>query len=385
MKVLHLLSNWKWTERAEPAADLAAAQQKLGVEVAFVCGAQPGTSDENGVEFQVRHKGLEAIAIDFPKHFRPGAFARDIAAIRRLLLERRFDVVHTHMPNDHLAAAFARAGLSPRPPIVRSCYEPDGPEPGLRSRLLHTRATDGVVVLSERARSALKPWLRSARPCVAVIEPAIDLDRFRPAADRTAARAGFGLAPDARVIGMVTRIRQARRVDVGIGAMRLLATRIPGIRMLLIGRGSEEAVESEVHRPIRAHGLEQVVLLPGYCRGERLVSAYAAMDLLLYPTPGTDKSCRTVREALACGVPVVAPPIGYLPELIRDGISGCLLPTLSAECAAGTIYRVITDPAILSDMKRAAGDEARKRFSLDRQARETIALYEDILASNAGR
>ena len=38
MKVLHLLSNWKWTERSEPAVDLAVAQSKLGAEIRFVCG-----------------------------------------------------------------------------------------------------------------------------------------------------------------------------------------------------------------------------------------------------------------------------------------------------------------------------------------------------------
>ena len=58
MKIVHLVNNFRWTERVEPATDLAIAQQKLGHDVRFLCGHNKGEPPENCVQGRAARASL---------------------------------------------------------------------------------------------------------------------------------------------------------------------------------------------------------------------------------------------------------------------------------------------------------------------------------------
>lgn len=372
MHILHLLSNHAWSERAEPAADLATAQQAAGADVTFVCGTSFLTP-ENAVGYQARAKGLDTVVLEMNKHFRLRAALRDAATLSTLIEKRRTDVVHAHMPNAHLIGILAARKAGTRPLIIRSSYEFSGPEHAFRFRFVACPRTDGLIVISERTRATILRRFPLRPEQVEVIEPAIDLARFAQSAEPEP-RTVFGLGPDDFVVGVVSRIRKDRRLDIVIEAVARAAPHCPNLRLLLAGRGQTESI---VNKPAQKLGIADRIVLPGYCRGERLVSAYRAMDLLVYPMPGTDQSCRTVREAMAAGLPVAASRVGFLPELITDGQTGRLLAP-SAEALAQTIIELHGNRAALDAMGKAALEEAQERFALGTQARKTMAFYENI-------
>ena len=196
MNVLHLLSNWKWTERSEPASELALAEQRQGVQVTLACGRAPGTRDD--VAAQARAKGVESVvALDLPKHIRPLRLWRDAGRLRRFIAELDPDVVHAHMPNAHLLAALAGAGGRRGRLLIRTCYDPSGPSRDWRSRLLLRRHTDGLVVLDEGSKDRATTDFGLPDDAVAVSEPGIDLERFSPDREVQDLRSELGLAPDA--------------------------------------------------------------------------------------------------------------------------------------------------------------------------------------------
>jgi glycosyltransferase involved in cell wall biosynthesis len=188
------------------------------------------------------------------------------------------------------------------------------------------------------------------------------------------------LGDDDFVLGLVTRIREARRLDVVLGAVaRLAATRL-NLKLLLVGRGQEQAIREVVVEPARRMGIADRVIQAGYCRAERLVAAYRAMDALAYPMPGTDPSCRTVREAMAAGLPVIASRIGVLPELVSDGRTGWLADGEPVAFAAA-LERLMADPAARANLSRVALETARARFSPERLGRQVLTFHERIAAS----
>jgi glycosyltransferase involved in cell wall biosynthesis len=148
--------------------------------------------------------------------------------------------------------------------------------------------------------------------------------------------------------------------------------------MLLVGRGREGAVEKVVEKPAREMKIYDRIVMPGYCKGDRLVAAYRAMDVLVYPIPGSDQSCRTVREAMAAGVPVIATKIGFLPELIDDRVTGRLM-AFSWESLADILKELVSDEKKLVDMGCRALDCATRRFAPDLQARKTLDFYQRLL------
>ncbi|UCF91780.1 MAG: glycosyltransferase family 4 protein, partial [Desulfobacterales bacterium] len=283
------------------------------------------------------------------------------------------------MPNAHLLAGLVRRRAS-FPLLVRSCYDPVGPRLDLRARVLYRFCTDGLVVINAEARARAVGSLGMFPETVQVAEPGIDLDRFTAQPPWPDARPSFGLAGDAFVVGVVSRVRARRRIDRVLEAVHRLAAEFPQLRLLIVGRGSPGAVDAVVGKPARQKGITDRIVLPGYCRGERLVAAYRVMDVLVYPTPGTDKTCRTVREALASGVPVIAPRIGFLPQLIDHGVTGRLMDRVGSDLAE-ILTELIRNPARRQNMAHQAAVAARQRFSLARQAEKILSFYERRLGA----
>jgi glycosyltransferase involved in cell wall biosynthesis len=235
------------------------------------------------------------------------------------------------------------------------------------------------VVINQKAKDCAVKNLGFVSAAVQVAEPGVDLQRFSPDRILTDNRKSFGLTDGSFVVGVVSRIRESRRIDIALAAVKALANNFPQLRMLLVGRGREGAVENVVGNPVREMGIADRVILPGYCDGDRLVAAYRAMDVLLYPIPGTDKSCRTVREAMAAGIPVIAPRIGFLTELIDGAYNGRFME-FSAESAAHILSELIADEAQLDRMKRNALQTSIRRFSRSRHAKKVLSFYKSRLA-----
>ncbi len=378
LKILHLLSNWKWTEVSEPAVELALSQKKLGAEIEFVCGRGPAERPKRCVDYNARLKKLDSIhVLEMPKHFRVLPAVKDCANLRPMLKHFKPDVIHCHKRNAHLMGFLSR-GIPKPPVIVRSCYDSEGPQHDLRSWLLYKFGTEGLVVINEKSKQAALARNLLSSDTVQVIEPGIDLNRFSPQRKISVDQHSFGLKSDAFVVGVVSRIRDSRRLDITLKAIQKLAKAYPHLQMLLVGRGREGAVEIVVEKPAREMAILDRIVMAGYCDEDRLVAAYRAMDVLVYASSGSDQSCRTVREAMAAGIPVIAPAIGFLPELIEDHVTGRLMD-VSGENLAKILEELIRDEAKLHEMGRRSIKTSVLRFSPKLQAERTLNFYQKLL------
>lgn len=354
------------------------AQKKLGAEIEFVCGRGPADRSKRRVDYNARQKKLDSIhVLEMPKHFKVLPAIKDCTNLRQLLKQFQPDVVHCHKKNAHLMGLLSR-GIQKPPVIVRSCYDSEGPQHDFRSWLLYEFGTEGLVVINEKSKKTALARNILSSDTVRVIEPGIDLDRFSPQRKISADQHSFGLRPDAFVVGLVSRIRESRRLDIALQAIHKLAKAYPQLQMLLVGRGREGAVEIVVEKPAREMDILDRIVMAGYCAGDRLVAAYRAMDVLVYASPGSDKSCRTVREAMAAGIPAIAPDIGFLPELIEDHVTGRLMD-VSGENLAKILEELIRDDVKLNEMGRRSIKTGILRFSPMLQAEKTLNFYHKLL------
>ncbi len=379
MRVLHLFANWKWTGPAEPAVQTCLALKQAGVDVAFIAGTGPD-GQRRTVADHARELGLNVLPGSesrpvplLPKHARPLATALDVLRLRNLLAEQEpFDLLHCHLPNDHLIG-----GLAARPlglPIVRTFYE--GEARGLwRERFLASRYTDLALAPSARTQERLARYKR-LKGRVAPVETPIDLARFHAAGAGPSPRAAWGVPPEAPVFGLVARIQARRRFDLLLDAAAALAKAAPQARIVVIGRGTHQAEILE--EPARRMGLQDVLRPVGYAEGEDYVAALADLDGLIYLVPGTDGSCRTVREAMAMGLPVVATRRGILPELVEDSVTGFLVDE-TPESLSGALARLAADPALRARLGAEARRSALARFDPAAVARTIIERYQALL------
>jgi glycosyltransferase involved in cell wall biosynthesis len=378
LRVLHLFSNYEWTGPAEPAISLVARLCEEGVDALLRSSGFTKGDPVNHVVEQARARGVEPVTdLKLAKHRAPWRDWSDVRRLRGIVVRESVDLVHCHLPNDTQIADRALRSLPI--PWVRSLYatDPDGVEPGELERL---RAAFTTFVFSERMEQALRargfPPQRVLR-----LEAAVDLERFGPGPDSSARRSALGLTPGHFVAGIVARVQPQRRFDLLLDTAELVASQVPEFRLLVIGRGSK--LESVAREPARRRGLlDRVVLFPGYFQGAEYVDVLRALDVKLFLVPGTDGTARAVREALACGLPVLATERGILPELIRDGTTGRVLEE-SPQAFARALVELYRNPEARRRMGEAARQDALRRFDPYLQARRVAEAYRAVLARAA--
>ncbi len=365
LRILHLVANRWWTGSADPALGLAVALRGRGHHVSFGC------IRGDALEARARAAGLPPVeGLQLERTTRPWVVATDVRALRRLVRDERVDVVHTHQSHDHWLAALALRGQPI--PLVRTVQYRRAIRRGPATRWLFARS-DAILPVSQGILGAARAMGVGADR-LTVVTGAVDAERFSPNADGGTVRAELGLIRHP-VVGCVSRLVPGRGHDTLLQATALLKSRVPGIRVLLIGRGEgRPAIERLVHRL----GLEQVVIFTGY-RGDDLPQVLAALDCFALLGVGSEESGRAVLEAMAAGRPVVAGRVGALAETVVEGQTGWLADG-RPEHVAERLEAVLRDPKAAQAMGEAGRRRVEALFTSGRQALAVEQIYRGVLA-----
>ncbi|MFC8615891.1 D-inositol-3-phosphate glycosyltransferase [Micromonospora purpureochromogenes] len=229
---------------------------------------------------------------------------------------------------------------------------------------------------------------------VAVVEPGVDLDRFRPApGDRVAAtraaRRRLGLPTDGYVVAFVGRIQPLKAPDVLIRAVAALRECAPALAeeltVVICGGPSGSGLDRPTSLMELAGSLgvtDRVRFLPPQT-GEDLPALYRAADLVAVPSYNESFGLVAL-EAQACGTPVVAAAVGGLVTAVRDGVSGVLVDGHDPADWAATLARLLPDRALRADLAAGAARHARN-FSWQRTVSGLLAVYGEAIAEHRGR
>jgi len=280
----------------------------------------------------------------------PVAFLADLRALRRLA--GVFDVLHANFSHDHVLALLATPGKGGTR-VVRTVHS----SRSLRKRGLQGvvhRATDGLIAVCEAHARVLREGFGVPAGRVCVARGAVDSGFFRP--DGPDLRAELGIARDAPVVGIVSRVKPDRRHAELLEAFRAVAARLPGARLVVVGRG--EGLE-DVRGLAKELGLAGSVLFAGYRRGEQLAAAYRTLDAKVLLAEGNDGTCRALLEAMASGRPGIAYRFGAPSESIVDRHTGRLVDEGDVAALAAAIGDLLAAP----EEARRMGAAARERVA----------------------
>jgi glycosyltransferase involved in cell wall biosynthesis len=371
IRALHLFSNAKWTGPAEPALTLCAELRKAGVDADFACPPTAPGSPYTLLD-TAREWGIEPI-LDFTlsKHENPLVNWQDQRKLRSFLKRNPYDLVHCHLNNDHRIACHAANGT----PIVRSNYEGLGFSDPRRVKGLLKR-TARLLDPSNVARANDVKRFKLSEDKVDIVPSAIDTSRFDPDRDLPDIRARLKIPADAFVVGIVARMQPHRHFDDLWDALGRLVKQDRKVHALIVGRGTRQ--ETVARQPVRERGLDEWVHFSGFLRVDEYVAAVNAFDVKVFLVPGTDGTCRAVREAMAMGKPAVVSNRGMLPEIVDDGENGLVFGSTADELY--TALRSLTSaPERVREMGAAARKKAVDSFSPRHQAEAVRAIYERVL------
>lgn len=305
-------------------------------------------------------------------------------AMRRAQRDFAFEIVHAHsVTPDGFAAVIAGSYL--RKSVVVSGRGSDVNEYPRRNRFSRASARlaigrcDRFVGVS-RALVAEAASLGDCRAKAAVIYNGVDFTRFSPPIDRSAVRRALGLPDETPLLVFVGALEKDKGVHELGQAFERMTGSLPRLTLVAVGDG-----------PLRYH-LECLgarlqgggrVLLPGTVPAEMVADFMRAADVLVHPSHAEGLP-NVVLEAMACGLPVVATSVGGIPEVVEHERTGLLVPPRDARALEAALMRVIAHPEWARELGRAGRALVLDRHSWERNAREHIAVYSEVL-SRAGQ
>ncbi|TQS43614.1 glycosyltransferase family 4 protein [Cryptosporangium phraense] len=264
--------------------------------------------------------------------FRVGLPTRRVAAALRRF---RPDVVHLASPFA-LAAQGAFVAARLKLPAV-AIYQTDVPGfagfyklgAGRAAAWRWLRRVHGVTARTLAPSSATATELSAHGIGPVHLWPrGVDAVRFDPSkrSDEFRARIGDGV-----LVGYVGRLAPEKRVD-----LLAPASRLPGVKVVIIGDGPA--------RPSLERLMPGATFL-GEVVGDDLATAFASLDVFVH-TGAHETFCQTVQEAMASGLPVVAPAAGGPVDLVRTGRTGYLVTPEDASAVTVAVQALAADPAL---------------------------------------
>lgn len=338
-----------------------------------------------GYEVHVAAGGEEQLSYCDVKHnlsFRRSPFsAQNIRAarqLRRILRQYDFRLVHFHTP---VASVFGRwAARSARRRGTLVLYTAHGfhffAGAPLKNWLLFypaerlmARYTDGLLVMNSEDYSRARSFPVEVHKVHGV---GVDLARFTPGPDRSAARAALDIAADTLVILSVGELSPRKNHQLLLKALSKI--RSEDIICLIAGQGDEEG---RLHRLACELGLADNVRLLGYVKDP--APLYAAADIFCFPSLQEGLPV-ALMEAMAAGLPCVASDIRGNRDVIQADADGLLfgLGEGAAESCALGLGRLADDARLRRSMGAAAAHSVQ-RFGREAVMAEMTEIYTSYL------
>ncbi|RMF36412.1 MAG: glycosyltransferase family 4 protein [Chloroflexi bacterium] len=232
------------------------------------------------------------------------------------------------------------------------------------------RLADVVAVVSHDLARKVRVFAPQA--AVHHVPNGVDGERFRPGPP---APLREEVGPGA-LLGFVGEARLKKGLVVLLSAFARVAARRPAHLFLVGGVREKDRPVLDLFR--RRHPHLSIHVVP-YLEQDQLPAYYNALDLVLLPSL-RDGLPNALLEAMACGRPVVATPVGGIADVIEEGVTGFLVPPGDDEALAQRILALLDAPEQRAAVGEAARRQVLRRYTTRRELESYLRLYEELVA-----
>jgi glycosyltransferase involved in cell wall biosynthesis len=293
-----------------------------------------------------------------------------LARLRRVVDESEFDCVHV---NNYRSAPFGQlVSRWARVPWVCHVRELIT---GERARRYRLRSSDASIAVSRAVADALIE-AGAAPGTIAVIHSGVPAVAALSPEEIFALRRSLRIAPHEPVIGIVAHVLPHKGYDDLVRSLALIRTTLPDIRCLIVGETPRRGYRRDLLDLAGRLGVGDRLTWVGF--REDVSRLLQAMDLFVLPSH-TEGLPLTILEAMAAARPIVATAVGGIPEVVRDGETGILVPPGDPERLAEAALRILGAPERARWMGERGRAQVERDFTLAAEAERTSMVYRRVL------
>ena len=199
---------------------------------------------------------------------------------------------------------------------------------------------------------------------VHTINPGVDTDQFSPD--------GPTIETDGPTILFVGRFVPAKNLTLLGEAFANVIEQFPSSELMLVGDGP---LKPDVEAEIAQHDLQDSVRLPGYVDNEDLPKYYRGVDIFVLSSRRENHPI-TLIEAMSCGLPVVAPRIGAVPETVNHGEDGLLFDNM--DDLVEHLDTLLSNPQMRTQLGKKGRDKTVNRYDWENRTEELMWVYNNL-------
>jgi len=295
--------------------------------------------------------------------------------LAKFLSRERFDIVHTHDLWSNLMGV--PAAFLARVPVIISSQRDLSHLPWYRGKrtvwLRRIQSLSSMVLANAnpiREQLIQEGHLRPEK--VRVVHNGVEVEKFnRTSCDSHIVFANAGGGKRVVLVGNMTSEVKGHRVLINAAA--IIVREFQDVRFVLVGDG---AYRKQFEAQVGELGLERHFLFLG--RREDVPEILTACDIAVLPSK-TEGLPNALLEYLAAGLPTVASNVGGNAEIVKDGVTGLLVPPDNAELLATAVLRFLHDPDLARRLGQSGTEYVRQTFSFERLVEQTEVLYSELL------
>lgn len=298
-----------------------------------------------------------------------------VVRVKRLLKKNNIDLIYCA---DNLSKIIGgMAGKWASIPVVAHCHD-DFKEDflGRLSRLIYLTFLDRIIAVSEKVRIFFEVKNKVSQKVITIYN-GVDTELFNPDRLDTSLRKELGIREGSVVIGSIGVIEKDKGHRYLIEAIaKLKSEGISDIVCIICGSGPEEENLKELVKKRRLSG---EVLFLGFRRD--IPRVLRILDIMVMTSLTIESFSMVTIEAMAMQVSVIGTKVGALPEVIKDGETGILVPPGDVDALCKALRHLIENPQVRIEMGKNGRKRVLERFTIEENVRKTEELYLQLLGN----
>lgn len=291
--------------------------------------------------------------------------------IAEVIDDEQLDVLHMHYAIPHAVCAILARDMAKRKVgIVTTLHGTDitvlGVDSSLKGAIRYGIEKSDVVTAVSNSLAKQTIELIAPEKQIETIYNFIDTEDYYPQ-DVSHLRKVLGIAPEEKVLLHVSNFRKVKRVQDIVKTFSYVRKQMP-CKLVLVGDGPER---HPILEQAKGTDYEQDILFLG--KQENVAELYALADLFLLMSE-KESFGLVLLEAMACGVPCIGTDIGGIPEVIRHGENGFIVPSGAVEKAALLIVELLNNTEMYAAFRQQALKTVEKTFNNE----QIITQYENF-------
>lgn len=292
-----------------------------------------------------------------------------------------FDILHAYfLPQAGFVAAYAGKYLG-TPSVVsirgndieRAAFDPAKFSHVMYALQNASAVTTNASTLARKAKAFVERE-------IFLIPNGIDTELFKPMARNETLAEMLGLGGKTKeersaVIGFAGELREKKGLRALLSGYAQAAKSRPA-SLLIVGE-VRDGEDKKFFDEFKSANSQLPITVTGPVPHEDMPAYYALMDVLVHPSL-RDGMPNAALEAMACGLPVIATPVGGILDALEDGENGVLVNVNDAAALAGKIVELLDDPQKRAGLGQRARETVVEKFGLEAELRANLRVYESL-------